>query len=238
MALCRISSGRKCAKRASLPNQGGFAAHCISVYTRRVMLAELCNDFFRYLKAVIMHWLQGFWFLTAIPEIFTLFSPARFRNFTSLLDRYVPPGTGGAIALALSIFGLFYASFRAWREADRQIGLRARMTQINPGQRGASQTRIFVTVEIYNSGTRSVATDWKLFMGRKSARASERTFHGDDNVQFDPQATPMEQGTHAFGTLLFQTNWGNELERKHRRLRLTFQDAARRTLTAADERQL
>lgn len=47
---------------------------------------------------------------------------------------------------------------------------------------------------------------------------------------------PMVQGAHAYGTLLFQTSWPlEEIGLKERKLRLTFQDAARRTLSVVND---
>jgi hypothetical protein len=131
-------------------------------------------------------------------------------------------------------FGLFFASFRAWRELDREIGLRAHIRSINYTNDGGYETKVFVAVNITNSGViPSVATDWTLVFGKRSVRSYERKFRTDTNVDFDPQMTPIGLGNRAYGTLVFKTSWSpKELDRKRNKLRLMFRDAARRNLRA------
>lgn len=160
------------------------------------------RDLFRYIWAVAMNWLQGYWFLTAIPETVKLFSPCRFDRLVLLVDQYVPAQIQYAFILALGLFGLFFASFRAWRELDREIGLRAHIRSINYTNDGGYETKVFVAVNITNSGViPSVATDWTLVFGKRSVRSYERKFRTDTNVDFDPQMTPIGLGNRAYGTL-------------------------------------
>jgi hypothetical protein len=197
----------------------------------------MLRDFSRYFKIVVMRfWLGTFGFIMAVPEILRLFVPNSFAaRASALLDGHVPSGRVAAVTPWLAIVGLLSAGFFAWREADHEIGLRAQIKQVHYMPLGR-QTRIFVVVELFNSGARSVASDWRLSMGRKIAPSSERNFQSDSE-RFDPQTKPIEQGARAFGSLLFQTDWPTEeIKRKQRRLRLTFRDAARRMLSVEDER--
>jgi hypothetical protein len=180
-----------------------------------------------------MNWLQGFWFVTAIPELIRIFSPTYLGRSVALADRYVSAGYQYAIILGLGIFGVFFATYRTWREADREIGLRATRIHFMVSDSGLER-KIFVGVRLFNSGRPSVATDWKLAAGREVIGSAERRFQCA-GVHIDPQAIAIEEGGHAFGNLMFQTRL-TETEINRRKWRLTFQDAARRTLRADEKR--
>jgi hypothetical protein len=103
---------------------GGYTVHrCFGL-----LLPIMLRDLWRYLKSVGMHWCTWFGLFTTIPEIFKQFFPNSFASLDSTLNRYVSPGTAAAVAFGLGIVGLvglFFAGFLVWREAYRDIGLRA-----------------------------------------------------------------------------------------------------------------
>jgi hypothetical protein len=190
-------------------------------------------DFYRYLRAVFMNWLGGFWFMTAIPEIANLFTPDRFAKLVGEADEYISAEHQYAFILGLGVLGLVFASFQAWRAVDREIGLRVRIRNIRCLPSGPA-TNVYVHLEIFNSGNPSVATDWTLSLGKESVRSSVRQFQSGDIRDFDPQMKPIPQGAGVFGVLTFQTAWPQEVVERSK-LRLTFKDVARRKLRAVVE---
>jgi len=196
----------------------------------------MLSDFGQYLKAVLMSWFQSYSCVTAVPEIVNRLAPDRFAKWVAMLDRYVCPQIQYSFVLGIAIAGFFLATFVAWRKEHRLIGLRGSLQQIHCAalMDGRKGTRVTVVVNIFNSGPPSVATDWKLLIRRKLiVRAVERNFHSNGKT-LDPQKIPIEEGAHIFGTLIFIANMPlTELERYKKHWRITFQDAARRSLRLA-----
>ncbi len=64
-------------------------------------------------------------------------------------------------------------------------------------------------------------------------RAVERNLRSNGDT-FDPQKKLIEEGAHVYGTVVFNTSMDRSgVERLRKQWRLTFQDAARRTLPVA-----
>lgn len=203
----------------------------------------MLREIWLYLKTVFTNWLTGYWFVTAIPEVVRLFWPDLFARWAMLASKYIPAQGQHRLVLGLGAFGLAAASFMAWRGEHRQLGLRARIKQTHwSGRRiGTRQsTRIFVLIDLLNSGRPTIAMDWELFIRRRFvARAFERRFERIGGEKIDPQKTPLREGERLSGSLSFQTRMTTRaLEKSRKQWRIHFRDTAGRALTAEETEKL
>jgi hypothetical protein len=198
----------------------------------------MLRDFARYIRRLFVRRLQGFWFVTAIPQLFQIFYPAHAAKIARVFAGRIPIAYQAILLWAVTILGFFIASFLEWRKLDAEIGLRVRITNANYQTTHApSGTRCLLVVDIFNNGQPTIAADWTLKLGRRTGvRASERSFfvtNGGDEL--DPLHTPIPQGGHWFGTLSFLLPMSEHEARKlEKKRRLTFKDAALRTLHAVE----
>ncbi len=199
------------------------------------MLRDLC----RYVRRLLGRWIEGFWFVTAIPQLFHLLDPARATKVAGVFAGHISVAHQAILLWVVTIVGFFFASFLEWRKLDAEIGLRVRITNANyrTMHGSGSRTQCLLVVEIFNNGQPSVAADWMLRLGRRAAvRASERKFFArSGGDELDPLHSPIPQGGHWFGTLSFLLPMSEGEARKlEKKRRLTFKDAALRTLRAVE----
>jgi len=197
----------------------------------------MLRDLGRYIRRLFVRWIEGFWFVTAIPQLFQIFYPAQAAKVADVFAGRIPIAYQASLLWAVTIFGLFIAGFLEWRKLDTEIGLRVRISNANYRTIPGARTQCFLVVEIFNNGQASIAADWMLRLGRRAAvRAYERRFFavaGGDEL--DPLHMPIPQGGHWFGTLSFLLPMSEDEARKlEKRRRLTFKDAALRTLHAVE----
>jgi hypothetical protein len=74
-------------------------------------------DFWLYVRLVVGNWLEGYWFLTALPEALSYFMPPQsFQKLAHWLDAQATQETRRKFYAAIAIAGLVFASFSAWDE--------------------------------------------------------------------------------------------------------------------------
>jgi hypothetical protein len=69
--------------------------------------------FFAYLYSLAGHWLDGYWVLTAVPEVLSYLLP---EKWTERLDSKIKRESRRKIALILALAGVFLAGFQTWHE--------------------------------------------------------------------------------------------------------------------------
>lgn len=78
------------------------------------------SDLFAYVLAVGAAWFDGYWYLTALPELASFLVPAaRIVRITDALDKWFGAESRRRIYVWIAIIGVFFASFSAWDEQYR-----------------------------------------------------------------------------------------------------------------------